>query len=46
MAEHLPSVVIDNLDAVGISVSPFEAYSPLLVDADAELTFAVAGQSL
>lgn len=42
---HL-SMVVDNLDIVGISVGPPETYAPLVVDANAELIFSIAGEFL
>jgi hypothetical protein len=35
-------MIIDNFDFVRVSVHPFEADSPLLVDADAVLSLSIA----
>ncbi len=40
------SVVVDNFDLVGISVSPFEADSVLLIDANAVLPCSIPTQCL
>jgi len=40
------SMVINNLDLIGITVSPDEANSPLVIDANAVLALAVASQCL
>jgi hypothetical protein len=37
-----PSMIIDNLDLVRVSIAPYEANPPLLIDADAVLTGTVA----
>lgn len=37
----LSSVIVNYLDRVGVSVSPFEAYFPLIIDADAVLAFSI-----
>lgn len=39
-------MIIDNLYVVGISISPFEADAPLIVDSDAVLSFAIPFQWL
>jgi len=39
-------MVIDNLDIVGISIGPPETYTPLVVDANAELAFSIARELL
>jgi len=39
-------VVIHNLNLVDVSVSPFKANAPLIVDTDAALAFAIPFQSL
>jgi hypothetical protein len=43
--KHL-SVVIHDLDAVGIAALPAEADSPLIIDANAVLAFAVSFERL
>lgn len=40
------SMVVGDLDVVGITTLPYETDSPLLVDADAVLTFPAAAKSL
>jgi hypothetical protein len=37
-------VVVDNFDLPGIAISPFKTDSPLVIDTDAPLAFAVAFQ--
>lgn len=37
------SMIIDNLHAIGVSVPPLETDAPLVLDADAPLSFPVAG---
>jgi hypothetical protein len=39
-------MVIDDLDFVRMAILPYEAHSPLLVDADAVLAFPVCCQGL
>jgi hypothetical protein len=38
-------MIIHNLDFVGVSVAPFEAYTPLIVDADAMYAGPVAREA-
>ena len=40
------SVVVDNFDVIDTIFLPNEAHPPLVIDADAVLSFAVAGQGL
>src|SRR5512139_3962973 len=40
------SVIVDDLDVVGVAFAPSEADTPLVVDADAELAFAPAAEFL
>src|SRR5205823_2901485 len=42
----IPSMVVGDLDIVGLAVRPSEAEAPLVVDADAVLPFTVASQLL
>jgi hypothetical protein len=39
-------MVIRYLDFVSVPIMPLEAYSPLIVDSDAVLTLAIAGEFL
>jgi hypothetical protein len=39
-------MIVHDLDAVGVSVAPFEADAPLIVDPDAVLSFAVSQEVL
>jgi hypothetical protein len=39
-------VVVDDFHVEGVTASPLEAYSPLLTDPDAVLTFAISSQGL
>jgi len=39
-------VIIDNFDVFGISANPAKAYAPLVINADAVLPLAVAGELL
>ena len=39
-------MIVDDLDVVGIAVTPTKANPPLVVDPDAVLSFAVASQGL
>jgi len=41
---NLRSVIVTNLDALGVAVLPHEADAPLVVDADAVLPAAIARQ--
>jgi hypothetical protein len=39
-------VIVDNLDFMRVTIAPAQADPPLVVDADAVLSFSVAGQAL
>ena len=39
-------MIVDDLDVPGFAIAPHKANSPLIVNANADLTFAVAVQSL
>jgi hypothetical protein len=39
MVDSFPSVIIDDLDVMSITVDPAKADAPLIVDADAVLAF-------
>jgi len=39
------SVIVDNFNVAGISIFPYETHSPLIIDPDAVLPFAVAFQA-
>jgi hypothetical protein len=39
-------VIIDDVDVVGVAVQPAEADAPLVVDAEAVLTFTVPAEGL
>jgi hypothetical protein len=40
----LSSMIVDNLDIVGMSLKPYETDAPLLVDADAHLAGSISLQ--
>jgi len=40
------SIIVDDLDVVGVAATPTEADAPLVIDSDAVLPFPILGQSL
>src|SRR5262249_5248950 len=43
---QVPSMIVDDLDIVGVAVAPAEADAPLVIDPNAVLPFAISGQPL
>src|SRR5262249_1785526 len=43
---QISSMIVDDLDIVGVAVTPAEADAPLVVDSDAVLPFAIPGEPL
>jgi len=41
-----PSMIINDLDIIGVAASPDETNAPLIIDSDAMLTLAIAFQRL